>query len=102
MKHINTVKIRCSNPSCEEEYLIALSANADRHMLEIRFTSCPYCKYSRETDYLRRYWGKPRCWECKIPFELIKEHGCGLCYTCYKMKWKQHAFVPKEDLDATL
>lgn len=98
MKHITPTSIRCHH--CGNIYTFPGSANSHKRDLELRFALCPHCKYSRDENALRKYWGKPRCWGCNIPFELFKEYSGQLCYSCYRRKWqqlKQVGIIPKEE-----
>ena len=89
MKHITAKTIRCGNTKCQELYVIPTSASEDRSDLELDFAVCPHCRHARNPDLLLKFWGKKRCWGCKIPFELKPENGCGLCNSCYLVLMKQ-------------
>lgn len=101
-RHVTAITIRCGNDKCDNLYQISLSANADRHDFEISFAQCPHCRQARDVRMLVRYWGKPRCWGCQLPFELIPEHSKGMCFACYSALWKQARSVSKDIANDTI
>lgn len=89
MKHIQPITIRCGNEKCGEIYTIPVSSSKEMAKLDIAFAVCPHCKHARNAELLLKYWGKPRCWSCKVPFDLKKKNGSGLCDACYLVLMRQ-------------